>query len=156
MADADRGLAAVLETLRSVYEEKLTFNRLLGLQIELGGLEDVRVRFPMREDLVGNYLQGSLHGGVVSAVLDVAGALVATLETLRSMANATLEEIVERVGRIGTVDLRVDFLRPGRGRIFTATGAVLRIGQKVAVARTELRNEEDVLIAVGTGTYLIV
>ena len=38
---------------------------------------------------------------------------------------------------IGTIDLRVDYLRPGRGNYFIATGRVVRLGNRVAVAHTE-------------------
>ena len=51
-------------------------------------------------------------------------------------------------------DLRVDYLRPGRGQSFTATAVLLRSGNKVAVVRTELHSEDGTLVAVGTGTYL--
>ncbi|HAV87176.1 MAG TPA: thioesterase family protein, partial [Pseudomonas sp.] len=56
--------------------------------------------------------------------------------------------------RLGTIDLRIDYLRPGRGQRFSATATLLRSGNKVAVVRSELHNEAGVLIAVGTGTYL--
>ena len=60
-----------------------------------------------------------------------------------------------RFGQLGTIDLRVDYLRPGRGESFTATGHNLRTGRRVAVARVELRNDLDELIAVGTGSYVV-
>ena len=66
-----------------------------------------------------------------------------------------LEDQAKRLSRVSTIDLRIDYLRPGRGKLFTATGSVMRTGRKVAVARMELRNEEQTLIAVGTGTYSV-
>jgi uncharacterized protein (TIGR00369 family) len=71
------------------------------------------------------------------------------------MAGRSKEEIIRRLLDVGTIDLRVDYLRPGKGDSFTATGAVMRMGYKVAVVRTELHNDRDVLIAAGTGTYII-
>jgi uncharacterized protein (TIGR00369 family) len=56
---------------------------------------------------------------------------------------------------MGTIDLRVDYLRPGLGRHFLATGYILRMGNRVAVTRMELANDEKRLIAVGTGAYLV-
>ena len=56
---------------------------------------------------------------------------------------------------MGTIDLRVDYLRPGLGQSFSAKGFVLRTGRKVAVTRMELHNDKDLLIAVGTGAYSI-
>ena len=54
---------------------------------------------------------------------------------------------------VGTIDMRVDYLRPGRGKYFIGTGYVLRVGKKIAVTRMDLHNEQEVLIATGTGTY---
>ena len=56
---------------------------------------------------------------------------------------------------MGTIDLRVDYLRPGRGERFTATSSLLRAGNKVAVARVELHNEAQVYIASATATYMV-
>ena len=63
--------------------------------------------------------------------------------------------LMERLSRCGTIDLRVDFLRPGRGKTFIASATIIRSGNKVAVARMELHNEEGTHIAFGTGTYLV-
>ena len=57
-----------------------------------------------------------------------------------------------RFSRLGTIDLRVDYLRPGRGNEFIATAHIIRAGSKVTVARMELHNEEGTHIAFGTGT----
>ena len=72
------------------------------------------------------------------------------------MEGASSEEKLERLAKFGTIDLRVDYLRPGRGKYFIAQGSVLRTGKKIAVTRMELHNDEKVLIAVGTGTYAVV
>ena len=57
--------------------------------------------------------------------------------------------------KLNTIDLRIDYLRPGKGKIFTASGSILRTGKKVGVSRMELHNEKQDLIAVGTGTYIV-
>jgi uncharacterized protein (TIGR00369 family) len=51
--------------------------------------------------------------------------------------------------------MRVDYLRPGKGKEFIATAEVIRKGKKVAVCRMELHNEEGTHIAFGTGTYMV-
>ena len=56
---------------------------------------------------------------------------------------------------MSTVDLRVDYLQPGKGEVFTATATILRTGKKLAVTRMEVYNDEQCLIAVGTGTYTL-
>ena len=56
---------------------------------------------------------------------------------------------------IGTIDLRVDYLRPGRGKYFVATGRVVRLGNRVAVAHIELVNDAGELIATGGAAYMV-
>ena len=141
--------------IKDIFENRLPFNRILG--IEVLGLEDdaPRLGIRMREDLVGNYVRGSLHGGVISALIDVTGGLAAFLSLHRKNEDEALAVKIERFGKLGTIDLRVDYLRPGLGRRFESIGHVLRAGNKVAVTRVELTNDREQLIAVGTGAYVI-
>ena len=67
----------------------------------------------------------------------------------------SLESLMQPIGRLGTIDMRIDFLRPGVGQEFIASARVMRAGRTVAVTRMELHNEEGVLIAVGTGAYVV-
>ena len=71
------------------------------------------------------------------------------------MKDKPTEEIAKRIMKTGTIDLRVDYLRPGRGKFFRATSSIMRAGNRVAVTRMELHNDKDLLIAVGTGTYIV-
>jgi len=153
--DAPMTLADMLVQLGEMYGERMPFHRHLGIRIARLTEAEVKVEFDMREDLIGNFIRRSLHGGVISSVLDLTGGLIASVELLRQMEAASPEEITKRMARIGTIDLRVDYLRAGQGHTFTASGSVLRKGNKVAVIRTELYDEQDKLIAAGTGTYLV-
>ncbi len=145
----------LLKLLGETYENRLPFNRVLGLRVGALSETAVTVHFDMRADLVGNFVHGFLHGGVISTALDAAGGIVATAGVLHQATGKDPEEAMARIARIGTIDLRVDYLRPGKGKRFTVTGGPMRAGRKVAVVRTELKNESDVLIAVGTGTYIV-
>ena len=109
----------------------------------------------MRPELIGNFKRGNLHGGVISSVLDAIGGMVVWTEIMKKMEYQSFEEISQRFSKIGTIDLRVDFLRPGLGKFFTATGTKLRTGNKVSVTRMELHDEKGILIAAGTGSYLV-
>lgn len=148
-------LAEALELLKEIYEQRMPFDRLLGIRIEELSPEKVLVRIDMREELIGNFVRGILHGGVISAVLDLTGGLVASVELLKHLENQGVEEVGRRLVRMSTIDLRVDYLRAGKGAFFTATGSVLRHGNKVTVVRTEFSNNENSLVAAGTGTYLV-
>ncbi len=155
MPTMDRDDDETLELVRKMFTERIPFNQVLGVEIDSLSFDDARVRFGYRDDLVGNFVRGTLHGGVVSAVLDLTGGLVAFLSALRSIEGGTPEEKTERLANVGTIDLRVDYLRPGLGQWFMASGTILRAGNKVAVTRMELHNDEDQHIAVGTGAYLV-
>ena len=71
------------------------------------------------------------------------------------MEGRSFDEITKKFANIGTIDLRVDYLRPKLGEYFVATGSTLRAGNKLSVTRMELHNDEGLLIAVGTGSPFI-
>jgi len=145
----------LLNFLKDLYEKDLPFNRLIGLKIKAMTLAEVTTRFTMHADLIGNPVQKTLHGGVISTVLDATGGLVASAGIIQRVNTAPLDTVLKQFTKVGTIDLRVDYLRPGRGTTFTAEANIMRSGRKVAVTRMALHNEEEVLIAVGTGTYLV-
>ena len=91
----------------------------LGLKVESIDPEAPKLRFDMRPELVGNPRRQILHGGVISAVLDVAGGFAIMLAV--SGAGSRIRTS-SHFPDIGTIDLRVDYLRPGRGKYFVATG----------------------------------
>lgn len=150
-------LSGVDDVLSVIHEvvQKIPFNQVLGLTVESLDLDRPSVKLEMRDDLIGNFIRGSLHGGVISSTLDFMGGLVAFLGVLKTLNGQPAPVMAARFAKIGTIDLRIDYLRPGIGRVFTATGYVLRTGKKVAVTRMELHNEQQQLIAVGTGAYMI-
>ena len=145
---------ALLKIVREVYDN-LPFNRLLGLEVEYLEINRAGFYFTMKNELIGNTVHGILHGGVISAVLDTTGGITATASAVERMQGLSNDEVATLIARIGTIDMRVDYLRPGRGIQFHSTGTVMRTGRKVAVTRMELKNEENLLIAVGTGTYIV-
>ena len=145
----------LLQLLKEITEEKIPFNKLIGMKIETLDLDKIGIRFEMRPELVGNFTRGNLHGGVISSVLDVTGGMVAWTGIMKKMEGQSFDEISERFNKIGTIDIRVDYLRPGLGEYFIATGSTLRTGNKVSVTRMELHNDKEILIAVGTGTYVV-
>ncbi len=160
MASATDRPAAPIEQdwrdlIKDIFENKLPFNRLLGIEVLNIDGGTPRLGIKMREALVGNFMRGSLHGGVISAVIDVTGGLAAFLSLNQKIENEPLKVKVERFSKLGTIDLRIDYLRPGLGRRFVSSGQVLRTGNKVAVTRIEFKNDENQLIAVGTGAYVI-
>ena len=64
-----------IEGVREVFEEKIVFNKVLGVKIQSIGSERVVAHIPMRPDLVGHFGYNRIHGGVISASLDALGGL---------------------------------------------------------------------------------
>ena len=142
------------DRLRRLYE-RLPFNRVLGITVTTVEPDGGAMAFAMREELIGNVFHRTLHGGVISSVLDAVGGLTASASLVARAAGLSGEEVNAMFARVGTIDLRVDYLRPGRGERFSASGRIMRSGRKVAVVRMEMHNEDDLLVAVGTGTYMV-
>lgn len=136
--------------------EQIPFNKVLGLRPTKLSQSYCEFKMNMKDDLIGNFLQGILHGGAISTALDVTGgamAMVAAWQRLKEQKVPSAER-PKTLSKLGTIDMRVDFLQPGKGEEFTVGATLLRIGNKVAVTRMEFKNEKGELLAVGTGTYL--
>jgi len=141
---------ALQALMRKVMEEHIAFNKHLGLKVESFDLEAPKLRFEMRPELVGNPARQILHGGVISATLDVAGGFAIMLSLAADMTG-----IPTSFPNMGTIDLRVDYLRPGRGKHFIATARIVRKGKRIAVTHMELHNDTGELIATGGAAYVV-
>lgn len=143
-------MRALQPLMRKVMEELIAFNKHLGLKVESFDREAAKLRFDMRPELIGNPSTKILHGGVISATLDVAGGFVIMLGLAHEM-----DSLPTSFPKMGTIDLRVDYLRPGRGKYFIATARIVRKGSRIAVTHMELHNDEGDLIATGGAAYVI-
>ncbi|MBX3600541.1 MAG: thioesterase family protein [Rubrivivax sp.] len=141
--------------LARMFEQDISFNQLLGLKIESVRPGDVRARFDMRPDLVGHYTYGRLHGGVISAVLDALGGLALMVAIAERHPADNALQVMHRFSRMGTIDLRIDFLRQGLGKHFTASAQVLRLGGRIGSTQMRLTNDEGLLIATGAAAYVV-
>jgi uncharacterized protein (TIGR00369 family) len=155
MIDSKTDIDELLRILRKLHEQKIPFNRFIGLRLEHADLQTVRARFNTRDEFIGNPAHGILHGGVISSVLDATGGITASLGILKRALRDPVIDIEDRLTKVGTIDLRIDYLRPGRGKYFISTGTTMRTGRKVTVVRMEMKNDQGNLIAVGTGTYIV-
>ncbi|WP_455815596.1 thioesterase family protein [Pseudomonas graminis] len=147
--------AAARRLIGEIFVYHMPFNRALGLALDRLESDYAEISLANQTMLVGNAAQKILHGGVIASVLDVAAGLVCVTSALTRQDHISEEELRQRLSRMGTIDLRVDYLRPGRGERFIASSSLLRGGNKVSVARVELHNDVGVHIASATATYLI-
>ena len=141
--------------LRDVFEQRISFNKVLGFRIESFDPLEPRVRFDMRPELVGHYLYGRLHGGVISAVLDATAGFALMCALADKHRDEPAEQIIHRFLRLGTIDLRVDYLRQGIGERFHASARITRLGGRIGSAQMTLVNEAGALIATAAASYVI-
>ena len=144
-----------LVALRELFEERIAFNKLIGLRIGELTAEVAEGTLEMRPDLIGHYGHQRLHGGVISAALDaMAGVAIMAAIGARHMAELPADRM-QRFAKLGTIDLRIDYLRPAVGKQFSARGEVLRLGSRVATTRMEFRDAAGQLLATGASAYIV-
>lgn len=142
-------------SLKTLFEERIPFNHVLGLRIDTLAASGVTGHLAMRPDLIGSFTHQRLHGGVISATLDaMAGIAVMAAIGARHMDEAPLERM-RRFGKLGTIDLRIDYLRPAVGERFTLSGEVLRLGSRVATTRMTFCDAAGKLLATGSAAYIV-
>ena len=141
--------------LTHIFEEMIVFNQLLGLKITSVQPTQVRARINMKPTLIGHYAHNRIHGGVISAGLDAVGALaVMAAIGARHMAETPAQRL-HRFGKLGTIDLRVDYLRPGIGEYFELRAEVMRLGSRVASTRMEFLGADGQLLSTGAAAYIV-
>jgi uncharacterized protein (TIGR00369 family) len=134
-----------LAVLKKFFEESIPFNRFLGMEVALVEPGRARLEVPFREELIGDALRPAIHGGVISTLADTAGGM-AVWSMLESLSM-----------RISTIDLRIDYLRPGKPERLAAEAVIVRIGKTVGVAdiRVFQPSAEAETVAMGKGVYSI-
>lgn len=145
---------AILHELGRIFTD-IPFNKMLGLHLESLDANHVALSFSNQPALIGNYVQGILHGGVISSVLDMAGGMLVMANAAYKHADRSLEEISAIIGKCSTVDLQISYLNPGRGDKFIAKAELLKIGKTVSFTRMQLNNQDDTIIATASATYLL-
>jgi uncharacterized protein (TIGR00369 family) len=146
---------AFVALLTEMFERKIVFNQVLGLKITGLKPEGVTGRIDMKPELVGHYTHNRIHGGVISAGLDAMGGLAVMAAIGARHMDEPPEQRLQRFGKLGTIDLRIDYLRPGIGEHFELHAEVLRLGSRVASTRMEFRGKDGKLLSTGAGAYII-
>lgn len=129
----------------NLIEEMIPFNKFLGMKVVCLEPGKLRIDIPFREELIGNPMRRALHGGVLSSMCDTAGGMLVW---------SALDHIWYN---LSTIDLRMDYLRPGKCETLACEATLVRLGKSVGV--TDMRcfhpNSEHDTIATGKGVYSI-
>jgi uncharacterized protein (TIGR00369 family) len=114
------------------------FNRWLNFTVLASDDNGLEVRAAWREDWVVNPDRRYTHGGILSAIIDVAADYA----------------IAAKLGRpVPTIDLRVDFHKAALPGDLTAKARVVRMGSQYSTAEASVYDVEGALVASGRGTY---
>jgi uncharacterized protein (TIGR00369 family) len=143
------------QAMTELWEQRITFNKVLGLKVLSLQPDDVRVRLDMRPELIGHYSYGRLHGGVISASLDALGGMALMVAMGEKYCDESAEQVMHRFGRMGTIDLRVDFLRQGIGQHFVGRAEVTRLGGRIGSTQMRLHNDQGTLIATAAASFVV-
>ena len=141
--------------LRTIFEEMIVFNKVLGLKITHIGASQVRARMDMKPELIGHYAHKRIHGGAISASLDAMGGLAVMAAIGARHMDESPTQRLHRFAKLGTIDLRVDYLRPGIGEFFELRAEVMRLGSRVASTRMEFYGADGTLLSTGAAAYIV-
>lgn len=114
------------------------YQRFLGLEFFRYEEGLVEISMPFRQEFLREDGSDWLHGGIVSALIDIAGDYAVFSKT---------------GGDVPTLDLRIDYLRPTKRGRLTAIARTVKVGRRVSVADVEVKDEQGQVVAIGRGLY---
>ncbi len=147
--------AAFCAGVRDIFETKIVFNQTLGLKIDALAPMHCQAHITMKPELVGHFGYNRVHGGVISASLDAMGGVACMCAIGAQHHEEPLIDRLKRFSKLGTIDLRVDYLRPAIGESFILKAEVLRLGSRVATTRMEFCGSDGTLLSIGTAAYIV-
>jgi 1,4-dihydroxy-2-naphthoyl-CoA hydrolase len=114
----------------------------LDMSLDDATPEQVRLRMGWRADLCT--AGGVLHGGALMSLADTAGAVCAYLNLPEDGSGTT------------TIESKTNLLAASRAGTVTATARPLRVGSNLIVVETEVRDDDDRLLAKTMQTQAVV
>ncbi len=124
------GDAPDASVLHRFMSELIPFNAHLGLEVRDLGEGRAVLALPFRPEFIGDPIRPALHGGTISMLADTAGGAA----VLAGLGMA---------GLVSTIDLRIDYLRPGALLELVAEASLVRLGGRVGVARVQVWQQSD-------------
>lgn len=144
MTNKTIAMEAKMEIVKKVVEQMIPLHKFLGVEILEVEKGYAKIRVPFREEVVGNFVHRYWHGGILSAMLDSAGGMV---------AGSYFPMVFDK---ISTIDMRIDFLRPAKDSAIVVEAKVLRVGSRTVVTNMQVRQEGGTeVLAEGRGVFNI-
>ncbi len=122
------------------YQKKIPFVAHLKIQTDALGEGTARLSLPVEKHLSNSI--GTVHGGVIMSLLDV--ALCTAARTLHP----------DSIGVI-TIDMSTSFIGGGSGGKLFAEARVLKDGRSMSFVEAEAKNEDGSLVAKAMATVRV-
>jgi uncharacterized protein (TIGR00369 family) len=103
--------------------EATPYMRFLGMTAELAG-DEMTAILPFSPPLIGNVMIPALHGGVLGAFME-----------MTALCQLAVREPLRR--RPKTIDVTIEYLRPGLAQTTYARADVRKIGRRIANVHVE-------------------
>jgi uncharacterized protein (TIGR00369 family) len=146
---------AIIEEVLGHFYTNIPFHKLIGLKIVALTPSLAQIEIRTRPELIGNVSHYRLHGGIIATAIDAAAGLAICAAMIEKFCDENVEQLMHRFARIGTIDLRIDYLRQAQGERYLVTGKILHLGGRVASAQMTFENETGDLVATGAGAYIV-
>jgi uncharacterized protein (TIGR00369 family) len=122
--------------------QRVPYIRFLGMRAELAG-DEMTAILPFAPHLVGNTMIPALHGGVIGAFLEATA--LAQLSVVQGSAKVHK-----------TIDVTIEYLRPGRAMTTYARADLRKVGRRIANVHVEAWQEaRDQPVAALRGHFLL-
>ena len=132
-------MSEALEFTRA-YQRKIPFVQHLKINTDTLGQGEARLSLPIEAHLTNSL--GTVHGGVIMSLLDV--ALCTAARTLHP----------DSVGVV-TIDMSTSFIGGGSGARLLAEARVLKDARSMSFVEGEARNEDGTLVAKAMATVRV-
>ncbi len=120
-------------------ENNESFTELVGT--EVSSTEEGRAAVSLQAEERHLNPSGTVHGGVISTIIDAAMA-----EALNTITGEDEQPF--------TIQITVNYMKPGKPGALTSTAQVRKGGERITIVEAEVVQEDDEeVVALATGTY---
>ena len=128
---------------KKIIEEMMPFHKYLGVKLLHAEAGNVKLLFPYKKEFVGDPRSAKLHGGIIAAAMDASGGA------------AAMTKLTSEKDKMATVDMRIDYLQPGKSEDLIAEGKIVRGGNSIIVTKmtTYHPSNPDKIIAEGKAIF---
>jgi uncharacterized protein (TIGR00369 family) len=119
----------VREAVRGIFT-KAAFLTYLGIEFDDAGPGWCRARLQVQPEQRQQH--GYVHAGVIATLAD-------------HVAGGAARSVVGEAADVITIEFKINFLHAAKGELLVATGKVLKAGQRIVIAESEVYSGETIV-----------